>query len=319
MHRAVRVGEYWNWLPAFRAVAETSSLRDAAKRIHVAPSAISRTVRLLEESLGRSLFDRTGSAMTLNASGRELLDAVRAAMRLVNDVQGAGPREAPCHIHCPTDVVTLLMDALDSWLSLHPGAPPLVHTPCAEDVAAQLLRGDLDVALQFEPATHAGVTSALLGEISSSLYVAPSHPASRLKRVTAHDLGTLPFIDYPVYELSFLRVMHDAEKQRVAYVPAMELAVRLCALGRGLACVPDFVAAASGIKLVALPWDLPRARLYAWFRRPLGDLTAPLIVQHLAAQPVWSTLVRSRPSASAASSARSARSRTARKTVRSRG
>ncbi len=292
MHRALRVGEYWNWLPTFRAVAETSSLRDAARRLHVAPSAISRTVRLLEESLGHALFERSAGSLVLNAAGRQLLDGVRAAMRLVDDADGASEHGGACHIHCPMDVAPLLLDALAAWSAANPGAPPLVHTPCAEDVTAQLLRGDLDVAVAFAPATEAGITSVLLGEFSSSVYCAPFHPASRLARLTEEHVATLPFVDYPVGELHFLRIMRDHDRQRVAYVPTMDLAVRMSARGIALVCVPDFMVKTGSARLARVPWELPLARLHLWFRRPLPGTVRPAIVEHLAVQKVFSTLAR---------------------------
>lgn len=298
MHRALRVGEYWNWLPTFRAVAETANLRDAAKRLHVAPSAISRTVRLLEGSLGHALFERTAGNLVLNAAGRQLLEGVRGAMRLINDAHGETEPDGPCHIHCPTDVVPLLLDALEAWSAARPSSPPLVHVPCAEDIAEQLLRGDLDVALAFEPATQAGIESTLLGELSSSVYAAASHPAARLKTIGEAELATLAFVDFPVGDLRFLRVMRDRERQCVAYVPTMELAVRICARGMGLVAVSDFVAASVSASLAAplvrLPYELPDASLHLWFRRPLRGMPAPAIVEHLAAAPVFSTLIRHR-------------------------
>ena len=51
MERLRSIANLWNWLPAFRAVAETGNLRLAAERLHVSPSALSRTVRLLEDEI----------------------------------------------------------------------------------------------------------------------------------------------------------------------------------------------------------------------------------------------------------------------------
>ncbi len=290
MHRARRLGEYWNWLPTFRAVAETESLRDAATRIHVAPSAISRTVRLLEGSLGYSLFTRTAGTLVLNADGRHLLEAVRAAMRLVDDA--SSERElGPCHIHCPADVTPLLVGAIETWSTAHPGEPALVHVPCAEDVSAQLVRGDLDVALAFEQSSDAGIACVLLGNFSSSVYCSPSHEASQLARLTDHELETLPFVDFPVGGLGFLRIMRDHDRQRAAYVPTMDLAVQLCARGTGLVCVPDFVARRAGSALHRLPWEGPTGKLHIWFRRPVTGAPRPAIVEHLVSWPAFSDLV----------------------------
>ena len=84
MKRAAEIGEFWNWLPAFRAVAELEHLPSAAKQMSVSASALSRSVRLLEAEVGTPLFDREGRNLVLNDSGILLLDAVLEAMRGVH-------------------------------------------------------------------------------------------------------------------------------------------------------------------------------------------------------------------------------------------
>ena len=84
LHRA-EILAYWNWLPSFRSVAETQHLPTAAERTHLTAAALSRTVRLLEDELGRPLFARRGRGLQLNADGEILLRAVRRAMRIVHD------------------------------------------------------------------------------------------------------------------------------------------------------------------------------------------------------------------------------------------
>ena len=76
--------DVWNWLPAFRAVAETEHLPTAGEMMNVTPPALSRAVRQLEEAVGRELFVRSGRTMQLNEDGRRLAIAVRMAMRTVH-------------------------------------------------------------------------------------------------------------------------------------------------------------------------------------------------------------------------------------------
>ncbi len=52
-----KLRDIWAWIPVFRVVAETEHLPTAAARLHVSPSALSRTVRLVEDTLGEELFD----------------------------------------------------------------------------------------------------------------------------------------------------------------------------------------------------------------------------------------------------------------------
>src|SRR5215217_4851914 len=88
MHFTQRIRSVWPWLPAFRAVAETEHLPTAANELGVVPSSLSRSIKLLEDELGMALFERANKALVLNTAGRELLAAVREAMRLLDDALG---------------------------------------------------------------------------------------------------------------------------------------------------------------------------------------------------------------------------------------
>src|SRR5687767_10980873 len=85
MHRFRRVAALWNWLPAFRAVAETQHLRRAGDLLCVSPSALSRSIHLLEDAIGGPLFVRAGRNLRLTALGDELLLVVRDSMRRLDD------------------------------------------------------------------------------------------------------------------------------------------------------------------------------------------------------------------------------------------
>jgi DNA-binding transcriptional LysR family regulator len=71
-----RVIEF-RYLPAFLAVAEAGSFTEAARALFIATSAVSRQVRLLEESCGVQLFFRTSRETTLTEAGRRLYEEMR--------------------------------------------------------------------------------------------------------------------------------------------------------------------------------------------------------------------------------------------------
>lgn len=76
---------FWNYLPAFIAVAETGHLRNAAHAMRISPSALSRAICLLEHRIGYALFERTSRGLKLTAAGKRLLDVVRESMLLVDE------------------------------------------------------------------------------------------------------------------------------------------------------------------------------------------------------------------------------------------
>ena len=65
----------------FMEVVRTGSITDAAQAVHVAPSAVSRQVAKLEESLGCPLFERQSRGMALTEAGERLAAWVHRAQQ----------------------------------------------------------------------------------------------------------------------------------------------------------------------------------------------------------------------------------------------
>src|SRR5258705_13743120 len=73
-------------LNAFVAVADQRSFRAAASRLDVTPSALSHSMRQLEERLGMRLLNRTTRSVSVTDAGLRLLDRLRPA---ISEIAGA--------------------------------------------------------------------------------------------------------------------------------------------------------------------------------------------------------------------------------------
>ena len=71
-------------LTAFIAVADHLSFRAAAARLGITPSALSHTVRQLEERLGVRLLNRTTRSVSPTDAGRRLLERLRPAIEQID-------------------------------------------------------------------------------------------------------------------------------------------------------------------------------------------------------------------------------------------
>src|SRR5438105_4816355 len=69
------------------AIDRKGSFSSAARELHRVPSAITYSVRQLEDSLGLPLFDRGGHRAVLTAAGRELLAEGRRLLRAAADLE----------------------------------------------------------------------------------------------------------------------------------------------------------------------------------------------------------------------------------------
>jgi DNA-binding transcriptional LysR family regulator len=184
LERHRRVGQIWDWLPAFRAVAEYRSVHKAAAAIAISPSALSRSVRLLEESLGGNVFARQSTGLSLTPIGERLLAVVRDSMRRVDD--------------CLTEAGALLEGARESLsVGISSGATEwfaaracLAHAKegdltlstrrvRSEDCVDELVRGGVDLVLTDENVKHAEVSSEVLATMAIGVF-STTMPAQEL-------------------------------------------------------------------------------------------------------------------------------------------
>lgn len=77
----MRVNITLQQLEAFEKVAATGSFRGAAQALFVSQPALSRTIRIAEETLGTRLFDRDTRSVALTPSGHELLPIARRILQ----------------------------------------------------------------------------------------------------------------------------------------------------------------------------------------------------------------------------------------------
>lgn len=122
------------FLPTFVAVARAPSLRAAAEQLHLTHSAISQQIRLLEDQLGFSLFERRGRRLLLNAVGASFLRTVEPALAQIQ----AGARVAAELSHgtayqlrltlLPSFAQRWLLPRMARWHSEHPDIALDLHT-----------------------------------------------------------------------------------------------------------------------------------------------------------------------------------------------
>ena len=90
-----RLGLVSTRLQYFLSVAQLGSIRRAAQALHIAPSAVSRTIQQLERDFGTPLFERARQRLKLTSAGEILLYHARAsateldrASAFIGDLQG---------------------------------------------------------------------------------------------------------------------------------------------------------------------------------------------------------------------------------------
>lgn len=176
-----RTASFWNWLPAFRAVAEWGGVLRAARTLRTSASSLSRAVRLLEDAVGEALFRREGRVLVLTPAGEELLAATRFAMRSVDDASSGGAAlRGPLRVASTSRLAVMrLLPALAGVRRRHPSVVVSVSSLAYAGVAQALLTARVDVAITHARVDHAELESVALAPAECAVFCGPSHPLWR--------------------------------------------------------------------------------------------------------------------------------------------
>jgi len=174
----------------FWVVAREGSIAAATKKLHLTQPTISAQLRLLEESLGEKLFEKSGRSLVLTESGRIALryaDEIFALGRELRDTLRDRPTGRPIKVHVGiADVVPKLV----AYRVLRPAfaAAPEVEMICREASSEALFnllgQHEVDLVLTDVPASGMPLRAYnhVLGESGTTFFAAPAIAASIRKR-----------------------------------------------------------------------------------------------------------------------------------------
>jgi DNA-binding transcriptional LysR family regulator len=182
-----------NDLLAFRAVARERSFTRAAAQIGVSPSALSHTIRALEERLGLRLLTRTTRSVSPTDAGERLLasigphfDGIEAELAALSELRDkpAGTIRITTGIHAAEAIL---------W----PAMAPLLREYPDIEVELSVNAGFVDiVAERFDAGVRLGETIAqdmvavrIGPDMRMAAVASPAYFATRKPPRTPHDLG----------------------------------------------------------------------------------------------------------------------------------
>ena len=179
-------------LTAFLAVAEEQSFTRAAARLGTSQSALSHTIRRLEERLGVRLLTRTTRSVSTTEAGKQLLDAVGPALQgIERQLEYLSEfRDRPSGtIRITTSehaAQTVLWPVIDSFL----GDYPDVHIELsAESSLTDIVSERFDAGVRLGEQVAKDMIAVRIGpQLRMAVIASPSYLAARGKPKTPHDL-----------------------------------------------------------------------------------------------------------------------------------
>jgi DNA-binding transcriptional LysR family regulator len=180
------------------AIARTGSFAAAAREMGKVPSALTYSVRQLEDALDVLLFDRSSRQAKLTAAGEELLEHGR---RVLGEIDALANRVRRVATGWEATLTIAVDDALSRrtvfelvesfYAQREAGASTQLRlrTEVLTGVWEALVTGqaDLAVGLSGHPSTYKGVDQRTLGDMPFVFAVAPHHPLAALPEPLADE------------------------------------------------------------------------------------------------------------------------------------
>ena len=239
-------------LRQFVAVAEESSFRRAAERLHVSQPPLSVAIQKLEADVGVTLLDRTRHHVRLTVAGEAFL---REAKRTLAHAQlsieiaqraAAGKLGTLRLSFVPSAALNVVPGLLRAFREDYPDVTLVLTSDTTSQQMATLLSGATDVGIVVPPLHDAGDFRVdAFCEQELMLAVPVSHALARQKRVQLRDLEKesfvgFPFSEGPGFESVVMAACHDCGfvPKFVQAAAEMQTILALVSSGLGIALVP---------------------------------------------------------------------------------
>lgn len=254
-------------LEIVRAVEQHGSLTAAAEKLHFTQSALSHTVRKLEEQLGLDIWYREGRRLRPTQAGEYLLTV---ANRLLPQIAHAeehlkqfakGERGSlrigmECH-----PCYQWLLKVVSPYLAAWPEVDVDVKQKFQFGGIGALFGYEIDMLVTPDPLYKPGLTFEPVFDYEQVLVVGPRHPLRDAAYVQPRQISDETLITYPVaierldiYNL-FLTPAGIAPK-RHKIIETTDIMLQMVASGRGVAALPRWLVEEQAAKFNVTPVKL---------------------------------------------------------------
>jgi len=235
-------------LQVFLAVAADRSFSKAALRLHRTQSAVSQSIRRLEDDLGERLIDRSSREGRLTEAGRVLQEYADRLMRLADEAETAvhelrDLQRGRLLVGANESTVHSLLPLIARFHERHPAVHVDVRRVHARHAGAEVLSGSLDFGIvTFLPA-EAGLGTIVVDTDDLVLLVPPAHPFARRRLVHMDEVGRQPIVAHNDPSPARDRVLRIYERRRETLnirvsLPSLDAIKRAVGLGLGVAILP---------------------------------------------------------------------------------
>lgn len=182
------------------AAADAGNVTQAAETLHVSQPSISVAIAQIEAHYGRKLFvRRKGEGVALTSFGSTFMREARAVLegagRLHRLGQAAEALSGEVTLGCFTDLAPYYVPALiGQFRKAMPAITVDFRDAGFDEIAAQIAKGSIDLALTYDLGLGPGIARQTLIELHPYAMLSAQHPLARKSTVSLADLAKHPLI-----------------------------------------------------------------------------------------------------------------------------
>lgn len=193
-------GTTYNQLQVFQAIVQEGSIRGAARRLEMATPSVSQSLKLLENNVGLTLFNRTTRKIELTEAGRLLHERTLSAMESLNSalesVQDLSEEPSgKLSITLPKFVYNTYFKAI--FADFCRQFPQIELEISISDAALDIIKEGIDLGIRFGSIVEEGmVAKKLTDPMQEALFASPQYLAQHGQPKTLQDLKQHKLIQY---------------------------------------------------------------------------------------------------------------------------
>ena len=236
-------------LEVFLTVAREHRFSRAAEKLYRTQSAVSQTIRKLEQEIGEPLFDRTSREGVLTDAGRVLQEYAEKLLNLRQDAKEAlvemrELQKGNLVIAANEFTALYLLPVLAEFRRLHPTIKITVKRSLGSRIPDDILQHNVELGvLSYDP-QEAHLQSIVVYLDELAFVVPPGHPLASADEVSVHQLGAESFVAHIVTSPYRDKVIEAFRRHKTPLhmdveLPTLQAITRFVCMGNGVALVPE--------------------------------------------------------------------------------
>src|ERR1700722_17842204 len=236
-------------LEVFLAVAQEGKFSRAAKKLYRTQSAVSQSIRKLEDQLGEPLFDRSSREGVLTDAGRVLQEYAERLLNLRGDAQEAlvelrELQKGKLEIAANEFTALYLLPVLANFRRLHPMIRITVRRSLGSHIPDDVLRHNTELGVLTYDPQEPQLCSTVVYLDELIFVVPPTHPLATAHQVSIRQLGAESFVAHNVASPYREKVIEAFRRHKTPLhmdieLPTLQAIKRFVVMGNGVALVPE--------------------------------------------------------------------------------